>query len=316
MLIVPKAIAITRITLLKVSLPASPITSRPPSSTMPWIALVPDISGVCSVFGTFEITTKPMKPASTRIARLVVRTLASITPASTAAVGALVDDLAVLHHAAALDDLVLPVELQRAVLADEQLEQRLHVAREQLRGVLGHASRGRFSGETIFTSCRTTVSPGSVSSQLPPASPARSTITEPGFMPSTASAVTSFGAGRPGHERGRDDHVEALDRVGQRLLLGGALLLGQLARVAALAAGLEAEVEPLRAERFDLLGDLGPHVVAGRARAQPLGGRERLQARDADAQHQHLGGRDRARRRSSASGRSGRSPRRPSSTAL
>ncbi len=82
MLIVPKAIAITRMTLLKVSLPARPTTSRPPSRTIPWIALVPDISGVCSVFGTFEITTKPMKPASTRIARLVVRTLARIMPSA------------------------------------------------------------------------------------------------------------------------------------------------------------------------------------------------------------------------------------------
>ena len=170
---------------------------------------------------------------------------------------------------------------------------------------------GRFSGETIFTSWRTTVCPGSVSSQLPPASPARSTITEPGFIPSTASAVTSRGAGRPGHERGRDDDVEALDRVGQRLLLAGALLLGQLARVAALAARLEAEVEPLRAERLDLLGDLGAHVVAGRARAQPLGGRERLQARHADAEHEHLGRAGSCRRRSSASGRSARAPRRP-----
>ena len=80
MLIVPNAIAITRMILLNVSLPASPTTSRPPSRTIPWIALVPDISGVCSVFGTFEITTKPMNPASTRIARLVVRTLARITP--------------------------------------------------------------------------------------------------------------------------------------------------------------------------------------------------------------------------------------------
>ncbi len=57
---------------------------------------------------------------------------------------------------------------------------------------------GRFRGETIFTSCSTTVSPGSVSSQLPPDSPARSTITDPGFIPRTASSVTSFGAGRPG----------------------------------------------------------------------------------------------------------------------
>ena len=26
---------------------------------MPWMALVADISGVCSVFGTFEMTSKP-----------------------------------------------------------------------------------------------------------------------------------------------------------------------------------------------------------------------------------------------------------------
>ncbi len=78
MLIVPKAIAITRITLLNVPLPDRPTISRPPSSTIPWIALVPDISGVCSVLGTLEITTKPMKPASTRIARLVVSVLARI----------------------------------------------------------------------------------------------------------------------------------------------------------------------------------------------------------------------------------------------
>ena len=35
--------------------------------TMPWIALVCDISGVCSVVGTFEITSKPTKAARTRI---------------------------------------------------------------------------------------------------------------------------------------------------------------------------------------------------------------------------------------------------------
>ena len=57
---------------------------------------------------------------------------------------------------------------------------------------------GRFSGEQIVTPCLTTVWPGSVSSQLPPVSPARSTTTLPGFMPSTAAAVTSRGAGRPG----------------------------------------------------------------------------------------------------------------------
>jgi hypothetical protein len=38
-----------------------------PTITIPWIAFVPDISGVCSSAGTFEITSKPRKIASTRI---------------------------------------------------------------------------------------------------------------------------------------------------------------------------------------------------------------------------------------------------------
>ena len=51
---------------------------------------------------------------------------------------------------------------------------------------------------TIVTSCSTVVLPGVVSSQLPPASAARSTITEPGRIASTALAGISRGAGRPG----------------------------------------------------------------------------------------------------------------------
>ena len=41
--------------------------------TMPWIALVCDISGVCSVVGTFEITSKPTKAARTKIVISVIR---------------------------------------------------------------------------------------------------------------------------------------------------------------------------------------------------------------------------------------------------
>lgn len=50
----------------------------------------------------------------------------------------------------------------------------------------------------MVTPCRTTASPGTVSSQLPPCSAAMSTMTLPGFMPCTISAVMSFGAGLPG----------------------------------------------------------------------------------------------------------------------
>ena len=73
-LIVPKAIAITSSrSLSKPS--AGPITRIAPSSTIPWIALVADISGVCSVLGTFEITSKPTNAASTRIASSVSRSI-------------------------------------------------------------------------------------------------------------------------------------------------------------------------------------------------------------------------------------------------
>ena len=43
-------------------------------------------------------------------------------------------------------------------------------------------SLARLSGAITLTPSSTTVSPASVSSQLPPDSPARSTITDPGSM--------------------------------------------------------------------------------------------------------------------------------------
>src|SRR4051812_6145475 len=57
---------------------------------------------------------------------------------------------------------------------------------------------GTFVVPTIVTPSASISRPGSVSSQLPPVSAARSTITEPRRIPRTASAVTSVGAGRPG----------------------------------------------------------------------------------------------------------------------
>ncbi len=35
---------------------ASPMMTSAPTSTMPWIALDPDIRGVCRMLGTFEMT--------------------------------------------------------------------------------------------------------------------------------------------------------------------------------------------------------------------------------------------------------------------
>src|SRR6185437_434309 len=57
---------------------------------------------------------------------------------------------------------------------------------------------GRFSGAAMVTPSTTTTEPGTLTSQFPLVSPAKSTTTLPGRIERTASAVTSFGAGRPG----------------------------------------------------------------------------------------------------------------------
>ena len=45
----------------QVGWPCCPATMIAPTMTIPWIAFVPDISGVCSSVGTFEITCTPRK---------------------------------------------------------------------------------------------------------------------------------------------------------------------------------------------------------------------------------------------------------------
>ena len=98
-----------------------------------------------------------------------------------------------------------------------------------------------------------TVSPSTVSSQLPPVSAARSTITEPGRMLRTISAVIEPRRGAPGICAVRDDEILIVDVLADRreraLLLVVALRLG----VAALVLGARAhEVgrDELRAEAF------------------------------------------------------------------
>jgi hypothetical protein len=49
-----------------------------PTMMMPWMKFVPDISGVCSIAGTFEITSKPRKIASTRIVSSITREMSPV----------------------------------------------------------------------------------------------------------------------------------------------------------------------------------------------------------------------------------------------
>ena len=94
--------------------------------------------------------------------------------------------------------------------------------------------------------------PRPVSSQLPPASPARSTITLPGFMRVDGLRGDELRRRAAGHERGGDDDVGARDLRGERLALGLLLLLRQLARVAAgrLRVGRALDLQEPRAERL------------------------------------------------------------------
>ena len=74
-----KVIGVIAIAFSRVS-SAEPMTISPPSMTMPWIALVWDISGVCRVVGTFEMTSKPTKAARTKIVISVIRLMRRLPP--------------------------------------------------------------------------------------------------------------------------------------------------------------------------------------------------------------------------------------------
>ena len=74
-----------------------------PTMTIPWIAFVPDISGVCSSVGTFEITSTPRKVARTRIVSSIRKLRAHC------------GSLLLPGHARAGGDLVVEVELELAL---------------------------------------------------------------------------------------------------------------------------------------------------------------------------------------------------------
>ena len=155
---------------------------------------------------------------------------------------------------------------------------------------------GRFVSPTSVTPSRSTISPGSVSSQLPPRLGGE--VDDHRARPHRLD-----GGGRDdlrrrpaGNRSGRDHDVEVRDPLLERLLLRLHLLRRQLARVAALGLGAgHAEVEPVRAEALDLLAHDGTDVEAGRHGAEPARRRDRLQPGDAGADHEHLRGRDGAR---------------------
>ena len=101
----------------------------------------------------------------------------------------------------------------------------------------------------------------------------------------------------PRHGGGRDQRVGGGDERREQLALPCRAVLGHLAGVAAGALeGVEVEVDGLGPHRPDLLGGGRAHVVGPDDGAEPLGGRDGLQPRDAGAENDHLGGLDGAGR--------------------
>ncbi len=149
----------------------------------------------------------------------------------------------------------------------------------------------RLSVPSIVTPSRTTTSPGSVSSQLPPVSAAMSTITEPGLMRATISAVMSFGAGRPGTAAVVMTQSAAATRSASssrwRRWSSSESSFAYWPEPAALRLLLDLDLDELGAEALDLFLHRRPHVVGLDDRAEALRGRDRLQARDAGAEHEH-----------------------------
>src|SRR4029077_7161434 len=125
--------------------------------TMPWIALVCDISGVCRVVGTFEMTSKPTKIASTKMVNSVNRLIGHVRSRTKIAADSndrrsprrfssslgrpLVLDLATLGDQRGGEDVVIEVDVHGALFGDQEAEQVLQVFRVELRGGDGHQAR-------------------------------------------------------------------------------------------------------------------------------------------------------------------------------
>src|SRR5262245_47605659 len=331
--------AISPTTVVSVSLWPSPATSIAPTITIPWIAFVPDISGVCSSVGTLEISSNPRKMASTRIvtsndnvrAWLIVSTplwprRRRPVPARSPRPGwgpfarrprgrryrvsgerRVPIPCQIVHtrpfwscgyllfarDAGRRCDLVVPVELQLA-FGGEVLQEGEDVARVELAGVVRHRARQVrvaddrhvLADDHLAKLCQLAVS-ACLGCEIDDhrAGPHRD----------DRGGGDQAWCGAAGDEGGRDHRVEVRQASLERLLLALLRLFAELARVAlGRLFARDPEVEKGRAKAFDLLAHDRPHIEAGDDGTEPPRRRDRLESRDAGADHEHLGRRDRA----------------------
>ena len=75
----PNATPIVPSTVVTVPL-SDPATRMAPTMTTPWMAFVPLMSGVCSVVGTFEMSSIPTNAASTKTVSSMSRLSFTLSP--------------------------------------------------------------------------------------------------------------------------------------------------------------------------------------------------------------------------------------------
>ena len=137
-----------------------------------------------------------------------------------------------------------------------------------------------------------------VPSTLPPLAAAMSTITLPGFIEATISAVMSRGAGLPGISAVVMMMSTSLACSAYSCRLAALVVLAHLLGV---AVGrhlglLRLDRTGTRRPATDLLGDLGPRVGGAHDGAQAAGRADGGETGDAGADDEHLGRRHLARR--------------------
>src|SRR6184192_777177 len=206
-----------------------------PTRMMPWIAFVPDISGVCRMVGTLEITSMPTKMASTKKVSSFSSSelMASSAGRRQQLLRALAHDLSRVRDARALRDLVLEVEVDRSVL-DQMQQQVGDVARVQLARMQRHR-RGHVAPAHDHDAVHIDVRAGL--GELHVATRLGGEVDDDRPGPHALDHVRRHQqrstASR--HRGGGDDHVGLRDVLADELALFAQELLGLLARVTALA---------------------------------------------------------------------------------
>ena len=195
---------------------ASPMMVSAPTSTMPWMALDPDISGVCRMLGTFETTSIPTKAARTKMVRystipvveppigvdssskwittVLLVSRPAVPPSSSTAAGATAAPSRSTHMPATISSSQSGASVPSGPIRPSTLA----TLRAKRKLAWVGMPEGGLAMPTTCTPLWSTTSPATVSSQLPPWSAAMSTTTAPSAMPSTIDVVNSTGALRPG----------------------------------------------------------------------------------------------------------------------